>query len=129
MIFQGGWSGPPAPPPPLWIRTWPDNRDLHRIEQNSCLGGTKINKGCVVYLRNRSALAVNCYVITHCLDGSCLRRSNHVSACSQSLRFILSLRLYSSFITSRPGKNARYKDESDMLPCCLEPSISKYIRR
>ena len=27
----------------------------------------------------------------------------HVSACSQSLRFILSLRLYSNFITLMPG--------------------------
>ena len=61
MIIQGGGLDPLSPP--LWIRTWPDNRDLHRIEQNSCLGGTKINQGCVVYLRNNSALAVNCYVI------------------------------------------------------------------
>ena len=102
---RGGGSGPPVPPP-LWIRTWPDNRDLHRIEQNSCLGGTKINKGCVVYLRNRSALAVNCELLcNNSLFGwQLLRRSNRVSACSQSLRFILSLRLYSSFIISRPGK-------------------------
>ena len=34
-----------------------------------------------------------------------LAASGHVSASSQSLRFILSLRLYSSFITSRPDFN------------------------
>ena len=39
------------------------------------------------------------------LDGKTfeLAACGHVSASSQSLHFILSLRLYSSFITSRPG--------------------------
>ena len=33
-----------------------------------------------------------------------LAACGHVSTSSQSLRFILSLRLYSSFITPRPGR-------------------------
>ena len=32
----------------------------------------------------------------------------HVSASSQSLRFILTLRMYSSFITSRPGLDLKF---------------------
>ena len=37
--------------------------------------------------------------------GQWLAACGHVAASSQSLRFILSLRLYSSFITLRPGKS------------------------
>ena len=35
-----------------------------------------------------------------------LAACGHVSACSQSLPFIMSLRLYSSFITLRPGQQS-----------------------
>ena len=43
----------------------------------------------------------------------------HVSASSQSLRFILSLRIKSSFITSRPDINVLVPQRYDLIHTCL----------
>ena len=53
----------------------------------------------------------------------------HVSASSQSLRFILSLRLYQSFITSRPGCLTRCKMQNTciVLYHCIQLTIPDLI--
>ena len=49
-----------------------------------------------------------------------LAACGHVSASSQSLRFILSLRMNSSFITSRPGSTQDHRNKDPELQCLLK---------
>ena len=51
----------------------------------------------------------------------------HVSASSQSLRFILSLRLYSSFISSRPGWEVPKSFKTKLTNVSKQPIIALYF--